>query len=62
MDKIKINRIAIPDLELEILASTVIDAAQKFYSDPENIRKFEAWKAQRNADADNKKSSKKSEL
>ena len=62
MDEIRIDTSIIPDLELQILASTVIDAAQKFYSDPENVRKFEEWKAHKNTDASDEKSSKKSEL
>lgn len=62
MDKIKINTCAIPDLELKILSSTLLDAVQKFYSEPENVRKFEAWKALRNANAGLEKSTKKNEF
>ena len=30
-------------------ASILLEAARAFYADPENMRRFEAWKAQRDA-------------
>ena len=29
------------------LASTCLEAVKRFYEDPENIKRFEAWKKQR---------------
>jgi len=31
------------------LCSTFYDAVNRFYDDPKNVRKFEAWKKARNA-------------
>ena len=55
MDEIKTNVGTIPELQLRILAQAVLDAAQRFHSDPESLRKFEVWKAQQNTIAGEKK-------
>lgn len=31
------------------LAQAVLDGCRKFYADPENVKKFEEWKKQRQA-------------
>lgn len=43
MDKIKIDVSRIPAIELKLLCGTLLDAVERFYSDPENQRRFEAW-------------------
>lgn len=40
----------LPDYVRDNLARALIDAARRFYSDPENVRKFEAWKARKAAE------------
>lgn len=32
------------DPDMENLAQAIVTAAQKFFGDPENVRKFEEWK------------------
>lgn len=34
----------IPKVELNILCSTILESVQRFYEDPENRRRFEAWR------------------
>lgn len=34
----------IPKIEMDLLCATILEAAQKFYEDPENRRRFEEWK------------------
>ena len=41
----------IPDYVMDNLARALIDAARQFYSDPENVRKYEEWKARKEAEA-----------
>lgn len=41
----------IPEHVMESLARATIDAAKRFYSDPENVRKFEEWKARKAEDS-----------
>ena len=43
MDKIKIDVSRIPAIEIKILCRTLLGAIERFYSDPENCRRFEAW-------------------
>lgn len=33
------------------MARNLLEAVQRFYSDPENVRRFEAWKARKEAEA-----------
>jgi len=41
----------LPDYVKDNLAPALIDAARAFYQDPENVRKFEEWKARKAAEA-----------
>ena len=41
------NPVKSPDMKN--LARAVTDAAQRFYENPENLARFEAWKKQRKA-------------
>lgn len=43
------KNIALTEYQKESLARSVYEAAQRFYSDPENVKKFEAWKKERDA-------------
>lgn len=37
----------IPAVELRVLCATVLDAVKDFYSNPENQRRFNAWKREK---------------
>lgn len=41
----------IPAVELRLLCKSAVQAAERFYSVPENVRKFEEWKAAQVAQA-----------
>lgn len=41
----------IPEHVMDSLARALLDAARRFYSDPENVRKFEEWKARKAEDS-----------
>lgn len=41
------KKIEIPEFELNQFARFVADACKEFYSDPENVKRFEQWKAER---------------
>lgn len=56
---IHIDTSQIPAVEVQILSATFLDAVQKFYDDPENIRRFEEWRAAREKEASNGKISKR---
>ena len=43
MDKVKIDVSRIPAIEVKILSRTLLEAVERFYSDPENCRRFEEW-------------------
>ena len=45
--KIKIHTEQIKGVELRNLCSTFLDAILQFYEDPDNRRKFQEWKVQR---------------
>lgn len=47
MDIIKIDISLIPKEDVRMLASTFLEAAKKFYEDPESLKKFEEWKMTR---------------
>lgn len=49
-----LENISLPNWHKEQLARAILMACRKFYSDPENVKKYEAWKAER--DVKNKKS------
>ncbi len=42
-----LENISLSDWQREQLARTTLDACRKFYSNPENVKKNEAWKAER---------------
>lgn len=48
-----LENISLSDWQKEQLAGAALEACRKFYSDPENVKKYEAWKAER--DVKNKK-------
>ena len=39
----------ISEEEWTALARVVLESCRKFYSDPENVKKFEQWKKERDA-------------
>lgn len=41
----------IPAHVMDTLARTLLRAAERFYQDPENLRRFEEWKARKDAQA-----------
>lgn len=41
----KIDVSKIPEWQMNQLCSALLDACKKYYSDPENMRKYEEWKA-----------------
>ena len=34
----------IPKIQVDILSRTLLTAMERFYSDPDNLRRFEEWK------------------
>ena len=42
-----LENISLSDWQKEQLARATLEACRKFYSDPENVKKYEAWKAER---------------
>lgn len=44
-----LENISLSDFQIRQLAKALLPACEKFYSDPENVRKYEAWKAARDA-------------
>lgn len=47
MAYVKICPTLIPAVDMRVLCATVLDSAQKFYADPENQRRFEQWKREK---------------
>ena len=43
------KNIVLTEYQKKELARSVYEAAQRFYSDPENVKKYEAWKKERDA-------------
>lgn len=43
------ENISLSDFQMKQLARTLLSACEKFYSNPENVKKYEAWKAARDA-------------
>lgn len=41
----KIDVSQIPEWQMNQLCRTLLDACKRYYSDPENVRKYEKWKA-----------------
>ena len=50
---IHIDTSQIPAIEMQLLSATILEAAQRFYEDPENVRRFEEWRAAREKEASN---------
>lgn len=48
MSPVRIDTTQIPAVEVQVLSATFLDAVQRFYENPENLRRFEAWRNQRN--------------
>ena len=42
-----LENISLSNWQKEQLARATLEACRKFYSDPENVKKYEAWKAER---------------
>ena len=42
-----LENISLSDRQKEQLAMATLEACRKFYSDPENVKKYEAWNAKR---------------
>jgi hypothetical protein len=47
MEQIKFDLTKMDPVTKRLLASTVLNAVQDFYKDPNNIRRFEEWKKER---------------
>lgn len=43
------ENVSLSDFQVKQLAKALILACEKFYADPENVRRYEAWKAEREA-------------
>ena len=44
---VKINPNLIPSMEKQLLCATFLEAVIRFYEDPENMRAFERWRAEK---------------
>lgn len=53
MDKDKIDVSQIPVIEVKNLSRTLLAATERFYSDPENRRRFEAWQRSKETNGGN---------
>jgi len=42
---VRIDTSQIPAVEVRLLCSTVLEAVMRFYEDPDNLRRFEEWRA-----------------
>ena len=42
--KVEIDINQIPPYQMWLLCKSILEACQKFYSDPENVKKYEEWK------------------
>lgn len=50
--KIDVNKI--PKFQMDMLCRTLLESVRRFYEDPENVRKYEEWKKNReNGDSPN---------
>ncbi len=47
MAHVKICPPEIPAVELRVLCATVLDSVEQFYRNPENQRRFEQWKREK---------------
>lgn len=46
-EPVKIDLNKVPPAEMRVLCETLLEAAKRFYDDPENRRKYEEWQAER---------------
>ena len=44
---VKINPNLIPSMEKQLLCATFLEAVIRFYENPENMRAFEKWRAEK---------------
>ncbi len=49
-----LENISLSEYQTEQLARATYEACQRFYADPENVKKFEEWKANKENLAQNK--------
>lgn len=45
------NNIAFSESQMRLLSKVLLDVCKRFYADPENMKKFEAWKSERDKHA-----------
>lgn len=43
-----IENISLTEFQTRQLARAILDECEKFYSNPENVKRFEEWKAKKN--------------
>lgn len=48
--RVQLGDIYMPKSKLDILCRETVRECKAFFADPENMRRFEEWKAQRDAD------------
>ena len=46
-EEYNMQNVSLSSWQIESLARTLLPSIQEFYSDPENVRKFEEWQAKR---------------
>ena len=49
-----LENISVSQWQMDQLAKTILDACKRFYADPENVKKYEKWKAKRDRKSKNK--------
>lgn len=47
-EEYNLQNVSLSSWQIESLARALLPSIQEFYSDPENVRKFEEWQAKRN--------------
>lgn len=47
---VKIDVSKIPKYQVKLLCHDILEGCKKFYSDPENVKKFKAWKGKRDTE------------
>lgn len=53
MQDVQIDISLIPAVDKQVMSATFLSAVQIFYSNPQNIEKFEEWKRQRSGKKEN---------
>ena len=48
---VRINPNLIPSLEKQLLCATFLEAVIRFYENPDNMRAFERWRAEKGGNA-----------